>query len=243
MRLVLIFFLVVTISAEAQYSSNIMFGIKAGANYSGISHTGSMIVSESYYSGYSLNEKDRLGSTAGIFVNYKFNGTIMAIQPELSYVRSGGMLNYSDINDLKYNIKFNYENIRIGFLVKAYPFGGFNIMAGPCLGYNFSPTNIYYKSNSESIYGPDLNTQQQLRNVLKGRPDFGIIAGIGYEFSFGLSIEACYTFGVSDVIETQINGYRFIENSNKTHSVQLTLGWAISSDGINFGNGSKGRRR
>lgn len=242
MRLVLIFLLVVTMSAEAQYSSNIMFGAKVGANYSGISNTGAMLVSESYYSGYSLKEKDRFAGTAGIFVNYKFDGTIMAIQPELCYSRSSGALNYSDINNLNYNVDFNYDNIRLSFLAKAYPFAGFNIMVGPSLGYNLTPSGIFYTSNGESIYGPDLNTQQQLRNVLKGRPDFGIIAGIGYEFYFGLSVEASYTFGMSDVIETQINGYRFIENSNKAHSVQLTVGWAISSDGTNFSNGSKGRR-
>lgn len=229
-----IIFFFTSFVALAQYPKNLMFGFKAGAAYSGISNTSSMIVSETYYTGYSLNEESRLGATAGFFLNYKFEGTAMAIQPELMYQRGGGLLKYNDVNGLDYTIDFKYEIIRLTFLAKAYPVGGLHIGAGPTLGYNAAPSAITYKSNGEALYGPDLETQQQLRNVLKGRADFGICAGLGYEFTNGISIEACYVLGLSDVIETQANNFKFIDNTNKTSSIQFTVGYAIASDGKNF---------
>lgn len=211
-----------------------MFGFKAGAAYSGIANTGPMIVSETYYTGYSLKESDRIGAVAGFFVNYKFEETAMAIQPELTYARMGGLLDYSDVDGLDYTIDFKYEFVKLAFLVKVYPIKGFHAMAGPGLAYNISPANIYYTSSREDLYGPDIETRQQLRNVLKGKPDFSFCAGLGYEFENGMNIEASYSLGLSDVIETQVNSFKFVENSNKSHSVQLTIGYAISSDGQNF---------
>jgi opacity protein-like surface antigen len=234
-NIIVVAILLMTSSAlRAQYKKNLMFGFKTGAAYSGISNTGAMIVSETYYSGYSLTEEDRFGALAGFFVNYKFEGSSMAIQPELSYVQMGGLLNYSDVNGLDYAIDFKYNYIRLNFLAKVYIVDGFHAFAGPGLALNVTPANIFYTSNHEDLYGPDIQTQQQLRNVLKGKSDFGLCAGLGYEFKRGLTIEAAYTFGLSDVIETQVNSYKFVENDNRSHSVQLTIGYAFASDSRNF---------
>jgi hypothetical protein len=235
-RITIIFFVsLVSFSyINAQYTKNLMFGFKAGAAYSGISNLSSMIVSESYYTGYTLTEKDRFGPVVGFFVNYKFEETSMAIQPELTYAMMGGLLNYSDVNGLNYQIDFRYEYVKLAFLAKAYITKGFHALGGPCLAYNISPTNLLYTSNGEALYGPDLEAQQQMRNVLKGKSDFSLVAGLGYEFKNGINIEASYLFGLKDVIETQVNSFKFIENSNKSHSIQLTVGFAISSDGKNF---------
>jgi len=54
-----------------------------------------------------------------------------------------------------------------------------------------------------------------------------IVGQVGYDFNFGLMVEARYVLGLSDVIETRANGFNFIENVNRGSGFQVTLGWAI----------------
>jgi len=62
---------------------------------------------------------------------------------------------------------------------------------------------------------------------LKGRTNFSIGVGVGYEFSFGMSLETRYYYGISDVVETEVNNFRFIENKNASCSLQFTIGYAL----------------
>jgi hypothetical protein len=66
-----------------------------------------------------------------------------------------------------------------------------------------------------------------MRDVLKGRTNVSIGVGAGYEFSFGLSVDARYYYGISDVLETEVNNFHFIENNNASRVLQISLGYAI----------------
>jgi len=66
-----------------------------------------------------------------------------------------------------------------------------------------------------------------MRDVIKGRTNFAPAVGIGYEFSNGLTLDARYYYGISDVIETEVNNFHFIENKNASRSLQITIGYVL----------------
>lgn len=190
-------------------------------------------MSESYYSKYTFTNSAAWGSTASVFLNYKFEGSISGIQAELSYTRLGNMLHYSDscnlpnLKSLNYNLVTKYEYLNFELFYKAYIFHGLHLGIGPRLGFNLTPGALYYTSNGEDQFGPDIRIQQQMRDVLKGRTNFSIGTGIGYETPFGLSIDIRYYYGIADVIETEVNNFHFIENKNASRSLQFILGYAL----------------
>lgn len=175
---------------------------------------------------YNTSTDHRFGMTAGFFIYFRFKNSGLAIQPEASYAMYGGDFNYDDIEDLEYTLSFKYQYFNIAALVKIYPAGGLFVGLGPQLGLNINNTNLTYSSNMPEL-GPDLQIQQSLREVLKGKSDFSVLAAIGYEFEMGLILEARYKLGLADVIETQSNGFGFIENDNFSRGFQFTVGFAI----------------
>ncbi len=203
------------------------YGFKGGVNYSQINDIHTTIIPRVFViSTYAASEERRLGFNAAFFVYHRFKRSKFAIQPQLGFSARGGDFSYSDINDLEYLIEFKYQYMDASILMKVYPFGGFHFAVGPEIGFNVAATNLDYTSNMPEV-GPDLQIQQSLREVLKGKNDFGILAGFGYDFEFGLMLELQYRFGLTDVIETQANGFNFIENMNRSSSVQFTIGYAI----------------
>jgi hypothetical protein len=226
-----VMFLSVGIFVSAQYGVDLTYGIKAGGTYSKVSNLSGMIVSEDYFLGYTLEEKYRFGGSIGLFLNYKFPDTRIALQPEINYSMQGGDLQYHDIRGLDYKVQFKYNYIALTALVKVYPWGGFNLGIGPVLSFNLNSDNIEYSSNQKDFgFGDDIETRQAFRNVIKGKTDFSIALNLGYEWENGLMVEARYNLGIGDMIETQVNGYKFIENTNKSSVFMLSVGYAFNFD-------------
>ncbi len=211
-------------------TSTMQFGVKAGSVYTKITNLSKVLVSESYYTGYTFENISVWGFTGGLYLNYKFEESISAIYAEISYSRLGNKLHYSDIDDFNYDfiVKYDYFNLEIWY--KAYIFQGVYLGAGPKMGFNLTPAGLYYTSNGEDLYGPDIRIQQQMRDVLKGRTNFSIGLSAGYEFTFGLSFDVRYYYGISDVMETEVNNFHFIENNNASRIIQVTLGYVIPYD-------------
>ncbi|HEX2936573.1 MAG TPA: porin family protein [Bacteroidales bacterium] len=206
---------------------NLQFGIKAGAVYSKITGLDKVLVSESYYSGYSFDNPYSWGFTAGVYVNYKFEESISALYTELSYSRLANLLEYSDVNDFKYDFTARYEFVTWELFYRVYVWNGLHFGIGPRIGFNLTPDALFYKSNGEDIYGPDLREQQDLRDILKGRSNFSLGVSVGYELANGLSLDFRYYHGFSDVIETQVNNHHLIETKNASRVFQVTLGYAL----------------
>lgn len=225
-----IMFIISSLITNAQKSREetyLQAGIKAGAGYSQITDLSKMLVSESYYTGYTFTNSSELSFTGGLYINYKFNESISAFYSELSYSQLGNKLHYSDINDLEYDFVVKYNYVNLDFWYKAYFLPGLSVGIGPRVGFNLTPGGLYYTSNGEDLYGPDIRIQQQMRDVLKGRTNFALGVSLGYELAIGLSIDARYYFGISDVIETEVNNFHFIENKNAGRILQVTIGYAI----------------
>lgn len=203
------------------------YGFKSGATYSSIDEIQTTLISPVFpTTTYTTENAYRFGFTAGFYVYHRFRNSKLAIQPEISFAMEGGDFNYSDIEELEYTISFIYNYINIAPLLKLYGPGGLHLTIGPQLGININGTGIDYTSNKPDL-GPDLQIQQHLRGVLKGQANVSAVFGVGYEFPFGLMLEGRYQQGFTDVIETQANGFNFIENKNVARSFQFTVGYAI----------------
>lgn len=229
--LLLVLLTIFRIEAQSGRRSNktnyMQFGIKAGTVYTKITNLSKVLVSESYYTGYTFENSDVWGITGGVYLNYKFEGSISAIYSEISYFRLGNKLHYSDIDDLNYDFLVKYDYLNLELWYKAYIIQGLHLGAGPKIGFNLTPGALYYTSNGEALFGPDIRIQQQMRDVLKGRTNFCLGLSVGYDFTFGLSIDVRYYYGISDVMETEVNNFHFIENNNASRVIQVTLGYAI----------------
>jgi hypothetical protein len=232
--LLIVLFVIVNAGAQSvknrDNSSTLQLGFKAGADYSKINDLSKVLVSESYYTGYTFENNGNLGFTGGLYLNYKFQESISAIYFELSFSTVGSSLHYSDINDLQYDFVIKYNYINLDFWYKAYLYNGLYLGLGPRIGLNLTPGGLYYTSNGEAQFGPDIRIQQQMRDVLKGRTNFCLGLGTGYEFSFGLSLDVRYYYGLSDIMETEVNNFHFIENKNASRVLQISLGYAIPYD-------------
>lgn len=208
--------------------SPLNLGIFAGANGNQMTGLPEMIVPENYYTGYTLESQYRFGFTGGLFLNYRASH-LFGFQPELSFAMQHGQLHYSDINDLTYDLDFKYNYLNAGIGFKFYPWRNLFLSVTPQVGFNLTADNLFYRSNGEDLYGPDLETQQLMRNVIKGRTHVSTSFGLGYQFLNRIYIDARYQLGLSDMIETMPNSYRFAESRNKMNGFQLTIGYTIFS--------------
>jgi hypothetical protein len=206
---------------------NIDIGVKFGTVCTKITDFSETIVSETYYTGYSFENPYSWGFTGSVFINYKIEGSISAIYSEVSYSRLGNKLKYSDVQNLHYDLSLRYEYINWELFYKAYFIPGLHLGIGSRLGFNILPNNLFYTSDGEANFGPDITVQQQMRDVLKGRANFSVGIGLGYEFDFGLNIDLRYYNGFSDVVETEVNNFHFIENKNLSRSFQFTIGYTL----------------
>lgn len=206
------------------------FGLTVGGVNTSISGLSKVLVSESYYTGYTFKNNPQWGFTGGIFINYKFTETVSALYAELSYSPLATDLHYSDINNFEYDFKVEYQYISLELWYKAYIFKGLYLGTGPRVGFNLTPGSIFYTSNGENLYGPDIRIQQQMRDVLKGRDNFSFVIGMGYDFGDGIAIGVRYYQGIGDVMSTEVNNFNFIENRNTSRIYQFSLGYSFPYD-------------
>lgn len=230
-----IFALVITMSysqpaQKMRESSNIQTGIKAGATYSNITNFSKVLVNEEYYTGYTFNNTKVWAPTFSFFLNYRFEESISSVNTEVSYTRLGNKLHYSDVKNLKYDCILKYDYINWELWYRIYPFKAVHIGIGSRFGFNLSPGALFYTSNGDSIFGPDIRIQQQMRDVLKGKTDFSLGLGLGFEIKNRIIFDVRYYYGVSDIMETEVNNFNFIENKNSSRSAQITIGYIIPYD-------------
>jgi len=203
------------------------YGFNVGATSSTIAEVSTTLIRPIFpVDTYDTRSDPSLGFTAGAFVYYKFKKSKFAIQPEINYSDNGGIFHYEDVEDLAYDIKFHYSYLNVSPMVKFYTVHGLYATAGAQLGIIINRSALTYTSSQPEL-GPDLQIQQSLREVLKGNNNVALVLGAGYDLPLGLSVNAKWVYGISDAIETQANGFYFIENKNPGSSFQVTIGYAI----------------
>ena len=123
-RRVLIFPIILSLAGgeiAAQYKSNSNFGVKAGVCLSKISGIGDMLVSESFYSGYSFTDDFRPSVSANIFFSYQVPRTPIGLEARISYMQRA-LLIPSNASSRAYNITEHrndsqYIGVSIGWIL------------------------------------------------------------------------------------------------------------------------------
>lgn len=119
--------------------------------------------------------KNKTGFHGGAFALIKL--TKIGIQPELIFSQQGSKVTFNGA-DLESN--FDYFNIPI--IIKLYTVAGINIQAGPQFG---------FLSKAE-IDGD--NVKDSFKNS-----DTSLALGLGWDLPFGLTVDARYNLGLSDI--------------------------------------------
>lgn len=139
----------------------------------------------------------KTGIYVGGFASIQFNDRY-ALQPELLYSQQGGNGNSRAPEDL------DIQYISIGLANKFFvsPKIGFHFVVGPTI---------------------DINAKNNVISVINGNGDlevtpidFAFFGGIGYEFPFGLILEARYKQGLLDVDLFNDNG-EYVPNYSENH--------------------------
>lgn len=212
----------------AQPESDVWFyGFKAGVNRHQIQDVSTTIIPDVFPTEtYTTEMVPSLGFTGGVILYHRFYDSRFAVQPEILFSSRSSDFNYTDIRDLEYSVRFGYQYVSLGGVIKLYPAAGISFGIGAQAAFNVATDQLKYTSNMPEL-GPDLQIQQSLREVLIGSNDINLLLQAGYDFNFGLMVEARYVLGLSDLLETRANGFNFIENKNRGSGFQITLGWLI----------------
>lgn len=122
-----------------------------------------------------IDLSSKTGLTAGIFLGLKYNK--FAIQPEVLYSQQGGDSDFGG---------FDLDYINVPVMLKYYLIGNLlNIQAGPQFGF---------------VVNDDFPSKDDAGDQIKANSfDFSAAVGAGLDLPFGLSVDARYNFGVTEI--------------------------------------------
>jgi hypothetical protein len=181
------------------HAQNTAFGLKAGLNLS------------------TLNVQDpaatynsKTGFHGGFFVRERFEN--IALQPELLLYTQNGEVENTTFG--KAQESFTYLTIPI--MIKFYPFGGLNLQLGPQFGFLLDGERKY-----DTFLG---SGTEDIKDHYKSS-DVSVSFGGGYDFGFGLNLDARYNLGIKD-INNAANG-----EPVKSRVFMISLGWNFLGGG------------
>lgn len=235
---------------KAISQANMIWGIGPNLIYkSSIKNLDATIMSEPFFLNYSLKKKQVSCFGVNGFMNFMLTDWGLSLNVELGYAQQGSQLDFRDsAKDFNYKMGFKYKYINLAPSIRWYPFSSSNgddgnpnnkeffkgayLFGGVQLGTQLDPEAITYESwgaGALPAFGPDLEQENQLRTVLKGKMNLGVIAGIGYEFYYPIpfSINIRHHWGLSDVVETLPNSYNFIPNKNRNYFSQVGISFFL----------------
>ena len=106
-----------------------------------------------------------------------------------------------------YTCRTHYLDIPV--LVKFFPCNGLNVQFGPQLGIGLSLSDKWKGINNDdySIYRDSA-------------VDFSLAFGLGYEFNFGVFVDARYTLGLTKTIREVVKGFQ-------GRNISLAVGYRV----------------
>lgn len=188
-------------------AQDIGFGVKGGLNLSSLS----------FEETYNLSSSGRTAFHVGFIAEIPLTQKI-SIQPELLYSTEGGtyLMERSTSVPIVLEEKIDYLNLPV--MAKYYLVDGFAVEAGPQFGYLVSG-----KTYEMLLGGGErkINTKDSHRSF-----DFGLGAGLSYEFSNGIFLAARYTFGLTKIYD-QFEFMHYKEWDVKKTNFQLSVGYFL----------------
>lgn len=183
------------IDHAAQAQAQIALGIKGGLNFAQLDVENASL-------------DNRTGYHAGAFLLFKLSK--IGIQPEILFSKQGSELP-SVSPGLDFKANFDYINIPV--ILKIYTIAGLNIQVGPQFG--FLTTAEVEDAASNTLDVKDLYKTS----------DVSVALGLGWDLPFGLTVDARYNLGISDIDDDASL------EPTKNQVIQVALGYKL----IKFG--------
>ncbi len=149
-----------------------------------------------------ISVDNKTGYHGGAFLLFKMSK--IGIQPEILFSKQGTANPISD---------FNFDYINIPVILKLYLMAGLNLQAGPQFGFL---TTAELEDN--------LNNTVDIKDLYK-TTDVSVALGLGWDLPFGLTIDARYNLGLSDIDDDAS------VPSTKNQVIQVSVGYKL----IKFG--------
>ncbi|RSK41388.1 porin family protein [Mangrovimonas spongiae] len=181
MKKSIIFLLFVALSVTAFSQVKVRPGVRLGLNLSSVSN---------------IDHADaKIGPNAAIFANIRF-ANFYALQPEATYSNQGAKdairyYNYGNSFDPGYyyyseDLSIHYLGVALANKFYIVPNVGVHLIVGPAI---------------------DVKVADNLDDDSIIPVDFSLFGGVGYEFPFGLGIEARYKQGLLDIRDDFYDNY------------------------------------
>jgi hypothetical protein len=142
------------------------------------------------------NLSSKTGFQAGIFAGIKFTDKV-GVQADVLYSQQGAEFDFG---------KFDVNYINIPIVLKYYLVQGLNVQAGPQFGFVLD----------DDIYNDSFGVHSVEENAEKS--DVSAVVGAGYDFPFGIRLDARYNFGFTDVLK---------EGKSKNNVFSVALGYSF----------------
>ena len=187
------------LSVMSYGQAQVAFGLKGGLNLAKLD------ISQGV-----SNVDNRTGFHGGAFALIKL--TKIGIQPEVLFSKQGATYK---VNTTDVDANFDYINVPV--LLKLYLAGGLNLQLGPQFG--FLTTSEIVSTTS------GIKTTQDVKSLLDKKYEMAVAAGIGWDLPFGVTLDARYNIGLSDV------EYKATTTSSpvtfKNQVIQISLGYKL----------------
>lgn len=190
--IVLLGIVLAAFSAQAQIS--VKPGLRAGLNFSKFTNSDTNLKTDFF-----------VGGSIAIKLN-----KLYTLQPEVTYSRQGAKLNFYPVYidqtfDPAINTNYHQQTLQLDYLsvavINKFTFGkGFQALVGP--SFDFKIADNFWKNSYDTPIGFDL----------------ALVAGIGYTFSKGLTIDARIKQGLIDVFGYDYTEYNYYDDNGNYYS-------------------------
>jgi Outer membrane protein beta-barrel domain len=197
----LVIILVASLAFVSQSHGQVQFavGLKAGPNFSKLDFNSN--AADTY--------KSRTGFHGGAFALIKV--TKFGIQPEILFSKQGSKFTANTTN---YEANFDYINVPI--ILKLYLAAGLNIQVGPQFGF-LSTSEL--KNTATGVKDP-----KSAEALFSKKSDTSIAIGAGWDLPLGITLDARYNIGLSDV-KLSPTSQTPIDIKNKV--IQVSIGYKL----------------
>ena len=216
--------------------ANFHAGLRLGGGISSNSNVDRILVSEDYYSNYSLRKRVLFVPCAELFFLYKPQGNLWGVEAGIVYYNRTARVRYDDRDELNYTLSARYHHLGLAAYFNLYPFkerNTWHVSLGGRLGANLSPENLSYKGNQEDAkfkkwkYPSVEETERVMRSKLKGRPDAALGGGVCYYFHSVICIDLRFHYSLGSTIKTETNTFNWVECANHNWQAELTVAYVI----------------
>ncbi|MEK6782145.1 MAG: porin family protein [Bacteroidota bacterium] len=154
------------------------------------------------------NIDNRTGFHGGAFALFKL--TKIGIQPEILFSKQGANFTANTTD-----VEANFDYINVPILLKLYLAAGLNLQLGPQFG--FLTTSELVSTTS------GITTTEDIKSFLDKKYETAVAVGLGWDLPFGVTLDARYNIGLSDVEVTNSTP----PVSFKNQVIQISVGYKL----------------